>query len=86
MSKANLEFDLTDFDDRMEFERVNKSTDMAMVLWEMVYNTKKKLYYKFEDMEEKGEKPTPYDGVDSFLECLIEELNDRGIIIDKLIV
>ena len=38
MSKANLEFDLSDLDDRMEFERVNKSTDMALVLWEMVYN------------------------------------------------
>jgi hypothetical protein len=41
MSKAKLEFDLTDFDDRMEFERATRSTDMAMVLWEMFYNTKK---------------------------------------------
>jgi hypothetical protein len=86
MSKAKLEFDLTDFDDRVEFERATRSTDMAMVLWEMVYNTKKKLYYKFEDMEEKDEKPTVYDGVDSFLELLIEELNEKGIVIDKLIV
>ena len=86
MSKAKLEFDLTDFDDRMEFERVTKSTDMAMVLWEMVHNTKKMLYYKFEDMESNGETPTAYDGVDSFLEALIEELNEKGIVIDKLIV
>ena len=28
MSKAKLEFDLTDLDDRMEFERSNKSTDI----------------------------------------------------------
>lgn len=86
MSKAKLEFDLTDLDDRMEFERSNKSTDMALVLWEMVYNSKKKLYYKFEDMLEKGEKPTVYDGVDSFLELLIDELNERGVMIDKLII
>jgi len=85
MSKANLEFDLSDLDDRMEFERVNKSTDMALVLWEMVYNSKKSLYYKFEEMLEKGETPNVYDGVDSFLELLIEELNERGVIIDKLI-
>jgi hypothetical protein len=37
-------------------------------------------------MEEKDEKPTVYDGVDSFLELLIEELNEKGIVIDKLIV
>lgn len=86
MSKAKLEFDLTDLDDRMEFERSNKSTDMALVLWEMVYNSKKKLYYKFEDMLEKGEKPNVYDGVDSFLELLIDELNERGVMIDKLII
>ena len=85
MSKANLEFDLSDLDDRMEFERVNKSTDMALVLWEMVYNSKKSLYYKFEEMLSKGETPNVYDGVDSFLELLIEELNERGVIIDKLI-
>jgi hypothetical protein len=85
MSKANLEFDLSDLDDRMEFERVNKSTDMALVLWEMVYNSKKSLYYKFEEMLAKGETPNVYDGVDSFLELLIEELNERGVIIDKLI-
>ena len=33
----------------------------------------------------KGETPNVYDGVDSFLELLIEELNERGVIIDKLI-
>ena len=42
MSKAKLEFDLTDFDDKMDFERCNKSTDMCLVLFEMVYNMKKK--------------------------------------------
>jgi len=85
MCKAKLEFDLTDSDDKMEFDRANKSTEMALVLWEMVYNSKKKLYYKFEEMLEKGENPNVYDGVDSFLELLIEELNERGVIIDKLI-
>ena len=41
MSKAKLEFDLTDFDDKMEFERCIKSTDMCFVIFEMVYNMKK---------------------------------------------
>ena len=55
MAKGKLEFDLNDFDDRMSFERCVKSTDMVMVLWEILHNTKKSLYWKFESMEEKGE-------------------------------
>jgi hypothetical protein len=86
MSKAKLEFDLSDFDDKMEFERCTKSTDMSLVLFEMVYNVKKKLYYEFEEREEKGEEPTVYDGINSVFEKLNEQLSERGIDIDRLIV
>lgn len=86
MSKAKLEFDLTDFDDKMEFERCTKSTDMCFVIFEMVYNMKKRLYYEFEDKEEKGETFTVYDGIDSVFEKLSEQLSERGIDIDRLIV
>jgi hypothetical protein len=86
MSKAKLEFDLTDFDDKMEFERCNKSTDMSLVIFEMVYNMKKRLYYEFEEREEKGEELTVYDGIDSVFEKLSEQLSERGIDIDKLII
>ncbi len=86
MSKAKLEFDLTDFDDKMEFERCTKSTDMCFVIFEMVYNMKKRLYYNFEDKEEKGETFTVYDGIDSVFEKLSEQLSERGIDIDRLIV
>ena len=86
MSKAILEFDLSDFDDKMAFERCIKSTDMSLVLFEMVYNMKKKLHYEFEEREEKGEKLTVYDGIDSVFEKLSEQLSERGINIDKLII
>ena len=86
MSKAILEFDLSDFDDKMAFERCIKSTDMSLVLFEMVYNMKKRLYYDFEEKEEKGETSTVYDGIDSVFEKLSEELSERGIDIDRLIV
>lgn len=86
MAKGKLEFDLNDFDDRMSFERCVKSTDMALALWEIVHNTKKSLYYKFESMEEKGDKFTVYDGIDSVFESLYDELNERGIDVNKLIV
>lgn len=86
MSKAKLEFDLNDFDDRLEFERATKSTEMALVLWQMSNNVRKSLYYKFEDLSGKGEKHSVYDGIDAVLEVLFQELNEHGINIDKLVV
>ncbi len=85
MSKAKLEFDLTNFDDKMEFERCTKSTDMCLVIFEMVYNMKKRLYYDVESKEEKGENLTVYDGIDLVFDKLHEELSERGIDIDRLI-
>ena len=82
MAKAILEFDLTDPDDAMEFERATKATDMAMVLWELVFNTKKKMYnqIEFDKIE------SPYEAIDQLYEKLYEELHDRGLNMDKLIV
>jgi hypothetical protein len=82
MAKAILEFDLTDGDDAMEFQRVTKATDMALVLWELVFNTKKQMYnqIEFDKIE------SPYDAIDKFYERLYEELDDHGLNMDKLIV
>jgi hypothetical protein len=81
MAKATLEFDLTDSDDMMEFERAVKATDMALVLWELVFNTKKKV---FNDIEfDKIE--SPYDAIDKLYERLYEDLNDHGLNMDKLL-
>ena len=41
--KAQLNFDLDDFDDRIAHERCSKALDMALVLWELQYNTRKSL-------------------------------------------
>lgn len=81
MAQAIIKYDLTDSDDQMEFERANKALDMALVLWEMCYNTKKKIYHKVE--YEKID--SPYDAVDKVFEMLWEELEEHGINIDKLI-
>ena len=82
MAKAILEFDLTDADDAMEFQRATRATDMALVLWELVFNTKKQMY---NEIEFKGIKD-PSDVVDMLFEKLYEELNDHGLNMDKLIV
>ena len=81
MAKAKLEYDLTDSDDQMEFERATKALDLALVLWEMCYNMKKKVHYEIES--EKIE--SPYDAADKVFEKLWEEMEERGIIIDRLI-
>jgi hypothetical protein len=86
MAKAKLEFDLNDMEDRMEFERITKATDMALVLWELLYNTRKSLCYEFDGKLLKGEKPSVFDGIDAVLDKLREELSDRGLNIDKLIM
>jgi len=82
MAKAILEFDLTDPDDAMEFERAVKATDMALVLWQLVFNTKKQIFneIEFEKIE------SPYDAIDKLYERLYLELDDHGLNMDKLIV
>ena len=50
MSKAILKFNLSDFDDRMEFRRTNKALDMASVLWTLIFGTKREM----EDLEDEG--------------------------------
>ena len=88
MAKAILEFDLNDPDDRREFELVNKSKDIALALWEIVYNTKKSVEWK---IETAMNKPDAEDGIDAYYgiegvyEAIYEILNDRGIKIDNYI-
>ena len=40
--KAKLEFDLTDIDDRMEHLRAIKSLDMALTLWDIQFNLRRR--------------------------------------------
>ena len=42
MATATLTFDLTDTDDRQEHLRCVKSLDMALVIWDIVYEIKKR--------------------------------------------
>ena len=81
MAKAILEFDLNDSDDAMHHLRAVKSTDMAMVLWELAYNSKKRI---LNTIEENGIKE-PDDAIELFYEKFFEEMNTRGIFIDDLI-
>ena len=86
MAKAILEFDLTDGDDRMEHLRAIKSTDLALVIWQLVYNTKKDIIRELEAEEFKGGVDHDYDLLDKVFEKIRELIDEHGIIIDDLIV
>jgi len=88
MAKAILEFDLNDPDDSMAHLRAVKSTDMAMAIWQIVYNTKKGLEYKIENDEAHPGPDGPlnsYDVIDLVYKEIWESLDEHGIKIDRLI-
>ena len=82
MAKATLEFDLNDGDDAMAHLRAVKSLDMALSIWEILYNTKKGIEWKIESQEIKD----PYEAMDKVYERIWEILDEHGIKIDELVV
>ena len=81
MAKATLEFDLNDSDDQMAHLRAVKSLDMALALWEIIYNTKKKIESEIGENKLDG-----YDTLDKVYEKIWESLDEHGIKIDELVV
>ena len=81
MAKATIEYDLNDFDDEMSFRRANKATDMAIVIWELVFNARKKImnHIEFKNVED------PYIAAGLVFDLIHEELNERNINIEDLI-
>ena len=77
--KAKLTFDLTDPDDCMAHERCVKSTDMALVLWEIMTNSYRGLTNGYD--EDDGY----HKGVDAVYDHLKELLYEHNIDVDKLI-
>lgn len=85
MAKAILEFDLTDIDDRMEHLRAIKSADMALMIWHLVYNTKKEILRELEAVDIDGSTDHDYDLLDKVFEKIHDLLNEHGIKIDDLL-
>ncbi len=85
MAKAILEFDLNDPNDNMAHRRAVKSTDMAIVLHELVYNLHKRIERELDAKEFNLEDVTDYDVVDIYRQRIGELLEDNGINIDELI-
>lgn len=79
--KAIIEFNLSESDDALDYKRVNKSLDMALALWEIAYNTRKKIHYQLDaNVYDK------YNAVDLVFEKISEILNEHNINLDEIIV
>jgi hypothetical protein len=80
MAKAILKYDLSDPDDRIEHLRALKSTDMALVIWDFVYNTRKRIEYDIDKNDLGG-----YAVLDRIIIEISERLDEHGIVIDDLV-
>jgi hypothetical protein len=80
MAKATLEFDLNDFDDKMEHLRAIKSTDMASFIFQLVSNTKKSIMFELENKDMKD-----WEAVNLVFERIHNLLDEYDINIDELI-
>ena len=81
MSTATLTFDLSDGDDRIEFNRATKARDMAMMLWELDMNG----YRKFTKYNERQEAAYQ-EGIEEVFEYIRELLKEHQIDVEQLIV
>ena len=71
--RAKLTFDLDDLDDKMAHERCIKSTDMALVLWEIMTNSYRGLTNGYD------EDDSYHKGVDAVYEKLRELMEEHDI-------
>jgi hypothetical protein len=83
MAQAILKYDLSDSDDRMDFERATKALDKALVLWELQYNYRKKHQRQLEADIKATERE--YDLIDTVFDDISELFTEHGINIDLLI-
>ena len=81
MSTATLTFDLSDGDDRFEFNRMTKAHDMAMMLWELEMNG----YRKFTKYNERQESAYQ-EGIEEVFKYIRELLDEHQINVEDLIV
>ena len=81
MPKAVLEFNLDDGEDKAAHLRCIKADDMALFLWELLYNSKKKFEYRLD----AGEIVDQYALLDAFYEFMWDKLKERGLDLEEII-
>lgn len=93
--KAKLEFDLDDPDDKRAHLRCVKATDMAIMLWDIRHNMRKRLFNqseikfgKFDDSDEaKDHTQMAFEsGIELVLDQLNEMFEENGLNMDDLLM
>jgi len=79
--KAILEFNLDEFDDEIAHNRCVKALDMALILWELQYNTKRDIEREFET-----NKCDRYEALDLIFKRFYDLLEEHNVNPDKLII
>jgi len=81
--KAKLIFDVPE--EQKAFMAAAKANDMAMALWDIVYNVGKGVLGHYEGMkDEQYDKLTPMDGVELYRARISSVLDENGIDVDDL--
>ena len=81
MSKATLTFDLSDSNDRVEFNRITKARDMASLLWEIEMNGYRK-FTKYNDRQEEAYQ----EGIEEVFEYFRALLCHHELYVEQRIV
>jgi len=81
MAKAKLIYDLSDLDDAREHLAAVKSGDMAIVLWEIAHNLKKRCHQQVEGSNKKLDN---YDAIELVFKEIYELLDENGVVPDEL--
>lgn len=81
--KVTYDLDISDIDDLHLYRRLNKSLDMALALWDIVYNLKKSIG---RELDAKNALEEHYDVLDSVFVKIHEVLDEHSIRIDDLII
>ena len=82
MNQVTIKYDLDDFYEELAFERAIRSTDLALILWEILKNRKTAITNK---INSANIELSAHDGVEFVYDEIYELLRQYEIDIDKLI-
>ena len=78
--KATFVFDMNDPEDMMDHKRMSNALGMALVLWEIKVNVKKKIEYILDTDNLSGQET-----LDRVFEMIGELMEDQGLNMENLI-
>ena len=77
--KTTFTYDLNEPEEEKAVMRIMHASDMAGILWRLVYNTRKEFEYRME-----AEEMTGYEVLDGIIAQVADELNDLGINLERI--